>query len=368
MTSREWFEKDFYRVLGVSKDATQAEIKRAYRRLAQENHPDAKPGDRAAEERFKEVSAAYDVLGDEKKRAEYDRVREMASAGFGGFGGPGGGRIRFEDLGFEGFGDLFDLFGRRGPGAARAPGRGADVETHVRISFDQAMAGATVPVRVAGAAPCRACGGTGAKPGTAIATCSECGGRGSVAVDQGLFSISQLCLRCGGSGRTIEDPCASCRGSGRTKRTRSFRVKIPPGVDDGARIRLAGRGEPGQAGGPAGDLYVVVRVAQHPFFGRTGPHLTLDLPLTYPEAALGANVEVPTLNGAVTLKIPPGTKNGRTFRIRGRGAPKREGGAGDLLVTVEVEVPAKVSKDERELLERLRQASKESPRGRLGVR
>ncbi|HEX6262132.1 MAG TPA: molecular chaperone DnaJ [Actinomycetota bacterium] len=370
--SREWLEKDYYAALGVSKSATQAEIKKAYRRLAQKHHPDANPGDKEAEERFKEVSAAYDVLGDEKRRAEYDRVREMASAGFGGGfgggpGGAGGARVRFEDLG--GFGDLFgDLFGGGfGAGAAgprRGPQRGVDLETEVRISFDQAMEGATVPVRVAGPAPCEMCGGSGAKPGTSVRTCTQCGGSGTVAIDQGMFSIAQPCPRCGGSGREIEEPCPTCRGSGTQRRTRTLRVRIPAGVDDGARIRLAGRGEPGGPGGRPGDLYVVVRVSPHERFGRKGSNLTVEIPVTYPEAALGAKVEVPTLNGPVTLKVPAGTPSGKTFRIRGRGIPKRRGGKGDLLATVKVAVPSKVSKKERELLEQLREVSGEGPRPR----
>src|SRR5918992_279370 len=268
--NREWLEKDYYAVLGVPKEASQAEIKKAYRRLAQKHHPDANRGDKAAEERFKEVSTAYDVLGDASKRQEYDRIRSMASAGFRYGPGPTGG-VRFEDLGFDagGLGDIFDLFGR---GSRRASTRGSDLETEVRISFE-----------------------------------------------------------------------------------------------DGARIRLSGRGEPGPSGGRPGDLFVSVRVAPHKFFGRRGPDLTLELPITYPEAALGANVKVPTLNGAVTLKIPSGTSQGRTFRVRGRGASKRAGGKGDLLVTVQVEVPSRLSKEERELLERFREKHRASPRSRLGV-
>jgi len=372
--SREWLEKDYYAALGVSGSATQAEIKKAYRRLAQKHHPDANAGDAQAEERFKEVSAAYDVLGDEKRRAEYDRVREMASAGFGGgfggsgfggggFGGPGGARVRFEDLG--GFGDIFgDLFGGAA-GPRRSPRRGADLETEVRISFDQAMGGATVPVRVSGPAPCETCGGSGAKPGTSVRTCTQCGGAGTVAIDQGMFSIAQPCPRCGGSGREIEERCTTCGGTGAQRRTRTLKVKIPAGVDDGARIRLAGRGEPGGPQGRPGDLYVVVRVAPHEVFGRRGDHLTVEVPVTYPEAALGAKVEVPTLNGPVTLKVPAGTPSGKTFRIRGRGIPRRSGGQGDLLATVTVAVPSKVSKKERELLEQLREVSHEGPRSRV---
>jgi molecular chaperone DnaJ len=367
--NREWLEKDYYGVLGVPKNASQAEVKKAYRKLAQQNHPDATSGDKAAEDRFKEVSAAYDVLGNEKKRAEYDRVREMAGAGFraGGPGGFGGG-VRFEDLGFDagGLGDIFDLFGRGGRGGARAA-RGADLEAEVSIGFEQALTGTTVPLRVSGMAPCETCRGSGARPGSSPQTCPECRGKGSVAINQGFFSISRPCPRCGGRGQVIEDPCETCKGTGGTRRTRELKVKIPAGLEDGARIRLAGRGEPGPPGGQPGDLYVVVRVAPHRFFGRQGPNLTLRLPITYSEAALGAQVSVPTLNGSVKLKIPAGTAGGRTFRVRGKGAPRRGGGKGDLLVTVDVQVPSKVSREERDLLKRLQEANRESPREGLGV-
>jgi molecular chaperone DnaJ len=368
---REWFEKDYYQVLGVPKNASQAEIKKAYRKLAQRYHPDANPGDKTAEERFKEVSAAYDVIGDEEKRKQYDQVREMAAAGVGA-GFPGGGtrgRIRFEDLGdFAGFGDLGDLFsvftGRGGRGVRVA--RGADLETEVRLSFDDAMRGATVPVRIQGPAPCTTCGGSGAAPGTRPVPCPTCGGSGSIAVNQGLFSMTQTCPRCRGSGRVVEHPCSTCGGSGSVRRQRSFQVRIPAGVKDGARIRLAGRGEPGPAGGQAGDLYVVVRVAPHRLFGRKGSDLTLELPITFAEAALGANVHVPTLDGPVTLKIPAGTQSGQTFRIRGKGAP-RKGGQGDLLVTVRVEVPKRLSREEKRLLKQLQEVETGSPRERLGI-
>jgi molecular chaperone DnaJ len=369
--NRDWLEKDYYAVLGVPKNASQQEVRKAYRGLAQKFHPDANPGDKAAEERFKAISAAYDVIGDEKKRKEYDRVREMAGAGFGsGFGGPGGTRVRFEDLGFEeSFGDLFNLFGGGfgGPAGARARRRtvrrkGADLEADVRVTFEEAANGATVPVRVAGAASCETCGGTGASPGTGVKTCPECAGTGAVAVDQGLFSLTRTCGICGGSGRLIESPCQTCGGSGRTRSSRSLRVKVPPGVEDGARIRVTGRGEPGPPGGEPGDLFVVVHVAPHRFFGRKGSNLTLSLPLTFPEAALGADVKVPTLNGTVTLRIPPGTDGGKTFRLRSHGVSKPSGGRGDLLVTVTVEVPKRLSKQERELLEQFREVHTESPR------
>jgi molecular chaperone DnaJ len=281
----------------------------------------------------------------------------------GGF--PGGARVRFEDVDV---GDLFgDLFGGAGRRRARSgAARGNDLETEVALSFDEAMAGTTVPVRVQGPAPCETCGGSGAAPGTSPITCTQCGGVGQVAVNQGPFQMSQTCPRCRGTGRTVESPCSTCGGTGSRRRSRSFQVKVPAGVQDGARIRLGGRGEPGAAGGPAGDLYVRVRVKAHPFFGRSGPNLTVDLPVTYAEAALGAHVQVPTLNGPVTMKVPSGTPNGKTFRLKGKGAP-RKSGHGDLLVTVHVEVPRRVSKSERELLERLQDVEKESPRRRLGV-
>ena len=370
--SREWLEKDYYAVLGVARNASQADIKKAYRKLAQKHHPDTANGDKSAEARFKEISVAYDVLGDESKRKEYDQVREMGAAGFGGgFGGagaPGGGRVRFEDFNFGGggFSDLFgDLFG--GGAGQRAPARGADLIAAVEISFEDSVGGTTVPLTISGQAPCATCGGSGAKPGTTPTTCSQCGGSGQAVVNQGPFQMATTCQRCGGRGQIIEQPCATCHGSGATTATRNLKVKIPAGVENGARIRLQGRGEAGPPGGRAGDLYVEVRVRPHELFGRKGPDLTLSLPVTYPEAALGAQVEVPTLNGPVKLKVPAGTRTGRTFRVRGKGAAKRGGGKGDLLVTVNVEVPTKVSKQEKKLLEQLRDASGESPRARLGV-
>ena len=372
---REWFEKDYYKVLGVPKNATAAEIKKAYRKLAQEFHPDRNAGNKSAEDKFKEISAANDVLGDEDKRKQYDQVREMAASGFGGGGvggfpggAPGGGRVRFEDFDMGDLGDLFGgLFGGAGRGRARAnAARGADLETRVTVSFDEAMSGVTVPVRIDGPAPCETCGGSGAAPGTTPVTCPQCGGSGQIAVNQGFFQIAQWSPTFHGAGRIVETPCPTCGGSGSTTRTRSLQVKIPAGVRDGARIRLTGRGEPGAAGARAGDLFVQVHVRAHPFFGRKGSDLTVDLPVTYAEAALGANVEVPTLNGPVTMKVPAGTPNGKTFRLKGKGAAKR-GGHGDLLVTVNVEVPRKLSRPEKELLRQLQDAEKESPRRRLGV-
>jgi molecular chaperone DnaJ len=372
---REWFEKDYYAVLGVPKNASAAEIKKAYRKLAQQHHPDTNAGNEASEERFKEISAAYDVLGDEEKRAAYDRVRDMGASGFGGgfpggFGGaPGGGAYQTVDIGD--LGDLFgSMFGGTGGRAGRRPQarvrRGADLETDVRLTFDDAMAGVTIPVTLDGPAVCTTCHGSGAAPGTSPVTCATCGGRGTVAVNQGFFQMEQTCPTCAGTGRTIETPCPTCHGTGATRRSRTVRVKIPAGVKDGARIKVPGRGEPGGPGMPAGDLYVRVRVAAHPIFGRKGDNLTVDLPLSYPEAALGANVQVPTLNGPVTLKVPAGTASGKTFRVKGKGAPKRSG-HGDLMVTVHVDVPKKLTKREKELLGELRDAEAASPRAGLGV-
>ena len=379
---REWFEKDYYQVLGVAKNASAAEIKKAYRKLAQQLHPDANPGNTDAEARFKEVSSAYDVLGDEDKRKRYDEVREM---GAGGFGGPGawpgagqgaggwpGGGVRYEEVPFD-LEDLMGMFGGRGGtgGRGRAGGRsavrhGADLETDVTVSFDDAMAGTTVPVTITGPAPCRTCHGSGAKPGTSPVPCRRCGGSGEVAVNQGFFSMAQPCPECHGSGRTIEDPCPTCRGAGAERRTRTLQVKLHAGVKDGARIKLQGRGESGPAGGRSGDLYVRVHVRPDEVFGRKGDDLTLDLPITYAEAALGAQVKVPTLDGTVTLKVPAGTPSGKTFRLKGKGAPRGKG-HGDLLVTTNVDVPGKLSKEEKQLLKQLQEAQVRSPRERLGV-
>lgn len=382
---REWFDKDYYAILGVPKNASAAQIKKAYRKLAQEHHPDANPGNAEAEGRFKEISSAYEVLSDEEKRKSYDQVREMGASGFGaggfpggGAGRPGGGNVRYEQVDV---GDLEDLFGgmfgggggggftgagRRSRTRSR-PQRGADLETSVTISFDDSMRGTTVPVRITGPAPCRTCHGTGAAPGTEPITCPQCGGAGTVSVNQGFFQMEQPCPRCHGAGRIVEHPCPTCSGTGVERRTRRFNVKVPPGVRDGARIKLPGRGEPGQPGASAGDLYVRVKVGDHPVFGRRGDDLTVELPVSYPEAALGAQVPVPTLNGPVKLKVPAGTPDGTTFRVRGKGAPKKSGGHGDLLATVKVDVPRKLSRREKELLKELQESAGSNPRGHLGV-
>ncbi|HEY7137081.1 MAG TPA: molecular chaperone DnaJ [Acidimicrobiia bacterium] len=385
---REWFEKDYYDILGVSKDASEKDITRAYRKLAKQYHPDANPGNAAAEERFKEVSSAYDVLGDTAKRKEYDDVRQMVASGVGGpggfgggggfgFGGPGGGgayageTINFEDIG--GFGDLFgNLFGRAagrrgGRNAAAGPRRGQDLEAELHLDFLEAVQGVTTTVSFTAEAVCSTCGGSGAKPGTAPERCPECGGIGMIARNQGPFSVSEVCPKCGGSGQLITDKCPTCRGRGVEVRPRDVKVRIPAGVDDGQRIRVKGRGGAGTNGGPPGDLYVVVHVRPHPIFGRNGRDLTVRVPITFTEAALGARVKVPTLDEPVTVKVAPGTQSGKTVRVRGRGIPKAKSGHGDLLVTFEVAVPTQLDGEARQAVEALASALPENPRAHLGV-
>ena len=367
---REWFEKDFYKVLGVPQSASEKEITRAYRKLAKQYHPDANPG---AEDRFKEISAAYDVLGDPAKRKEYDEVRRLGPMAnpFGNGPGPGGagagagagfGSFRVDDLS-----DLLGgLFNRGRASRPAGPRRGEDLEAQLHLSFQEAVEGVTTTVNVTSDAACQTCHGTGAAPGTSPVICSRCGGRGVVDDNQGLFSFSQPCSLCRGTGMRVETPCATCGGSGLERRPRQVKVRIPPGVDDGRRIRVKGRGGAGHNGGPPGDLYVVVRVSPHELFGRKGNDLTLTVPVSFPEAALGATVTVPTLDAPVTLRIPPGTRSGRTFRVRGRGVPASTG-TGDLLVTVEVAVPEELSDAQREAVEAFAAASPESPRRHLGV-
>ncbi len=357
--------KDLYETLGVAKSASQDEIKKAYRKLARKFHPDKNPGDREAEERFKEISAAYDVLGDPEKRAQYDRVGSRLFAGgrAGGFGGFEG-AFTFEgvDLGSL-FGDLFGG-GSGGRAARRDRGRrGRDVEAAVNLSFEDSLAGATVKIPVDVEGPCTACRGTGAEPGTQPVVCPECRGRGVVSQSQGLFALQTPCLRCGGDGTVVEKPCAACRGSGRERQTKRYTVKIRPGVQDGTRIRLAGKGEPGWGGAPPGDLYVTTRVARSGLFERRGADLVIDVPVTYAEVALGATVEVPTPDGKISLKVPAGSQDGKLLRVRGKGAPKLNGsGHGDLLARLRLTVPTKLTKAEREAIENLQKVSRENPR------
>jgi molecular chaperone DnaJ len=373
MSARDLVEKDFYAALGVPRTASAAEIKKAYRKLARELHPDKNKGDKEAEERFKEVSEAYAILSDQEKKAEYDEARELfASGGFRpGAGYGGGGTVDLGDLfgGSGSFGDLFGgLFGNgAGPGGARRtrPRRGGDLETEATLDFAESVRGATVPLRLSAPHSCRNCGGSGARPGTVPRTCPTCGGSGAVSVDQGPFSLSQPCRDCRGRGRIIDDPCPECRGSGVTNSERTLNVRIPAGVADGQRIRLKGKGTPGEGGGPAGDLFVVVHVKPHPFFRRKGDNVTLTLPVTFPEATLGAEVPVPTLDGVVTLKVPAGTASGRTFRVKGRGVVRPNGKTGDLLVTVEIFVPKTLSPKAREAVETLAAEDPTDPRAHL---
>ena len=356
--TREWFEKDYYKVLGVPQSATEKEVTRAYRKLAKQYHPDAHPG---SEDRFKEISTAYDVLGDPAKRKEYDDIRKLGPlGGFAGNGRGGGGfnvgNVRVDDLG-----DITDLLGNffgRGRGGGRSAGapagarRGEDLEASLHLSFLDAVNGITTSVSLVSDAVCSTCSGTGAAPGTSPVVCDTCNGRGVMDEDQGLFSFSQPCRTCGGRGMKVETPCATCSGSGVERRPRQVKVRIPAGVSDGQRIRLKGRGGLGRDGGPPGDLFVVVHVDSHPVFGRRRRDLTVTVPVTFAEAALGATVKVPTLDAPVSLKIPAGTQSGKTFRVKGRGVPASgKSPAGDLLARVEVAVPAELSKEQRDAVE-----------------
>ncbi|WP_103338015.1 molecular chaperone DnaJ [Amycolatopsis sp. CA-126428] len=371
MSAREWIGKDFYRELGVSSDATADEIKKAYRKLAKENHPDANSGNAQAEQKFKAVSEAYGVLSDASKRKEYDEARRLFGGG-GGFnfpGGGGGGSFDMGDIfgqagagagqqgGFGGLGDILGgIFGRGRTSAgatANRPQRGADVETDVRIDFTEAVKGATLPLRLSSPATCATCSGNGARPGTSPRTCPTCSGSGLVSRSQGAFAFSEPCRDCRGRGTIIDDPCPECGGEGISTRTRTLTVRIPPGVDDDQRIRLAGQGEPGRGGAQAGDLYVRVHVAPHPLFGRKPKSLdlTLTVPVDFTELTLGTTITVPTLDGKVSLKVPPGTASGRVLRVRGKGIAKRDGSQGDLLVTLQAAIPAKLDDKAREALQ-----------------
>jgi molecular chaperone DnaJ len=354
--------KDPYKTLGVAKNASDDEIKKAYRKLARENHPDRNPNDAAAEERFKDIQGAYDILSDPEKRKAYD-------SGGGIFGGAGGG---FDPgafrTGFGGVGDILsDLFGGGGArGGPARPERGRDLETDVHVSFEQAMEGAQVPVSVPLSAPCPTCHGTGAKPGTSPTICSRCQGRGVEAESQGLFSISQPCRQCGGTGTEIKDPCATCQGTGRTRQIKKYRVNIPAGVRDGSRVRLSGKGEAGPRNGPPGDLYVVTRVGESPIFTRKGDNLEVDVPITIPEAIRGATIEVPTLTGTKRIRVPPGTQHGTVQRLRGEGPPKLGGrGRGDMRYRLQIDVPSSLSREQSEAVDDLAAVMDGNPRERL---
>ncbi len=360
----DWASKDFYKTLGVSKDASTDEIKKSYRRLARENHPDSNPGNKAAEERFKEVSEAYAVLSSAEKRKQYDEQRTLFGQFKGGFGTPGGGPGPWAGNSSADF-DLSDLlggiFGGGGRGGRRRPPqgrRGDDIETEATITFQQAVEGATLPLRMTSDEACPTCHGTGAKPGTVPKVCTKCQGSGmQTSASGGVFAMTEPCSQCRGRGLVVEHECTTCRGTGRTPSSRTLQVRVPAGVKDGQKIRLKGKGGRGEGGAPDGDLFLLVHVEPHTMFGRKGDHLTITVPVAFDEAALGAQISVPTLDGPpVRLKVPAGTPSGRTFRAKGKGATTKTGTRGDLLVTVEVQVPTDLDDAQRAAVEALRQA------------
>ena len=375
MSSRDYVEKDYYAALGVTKSASADEIKKAYRVLARKHHPDANKNDPASEEKFKEISEAYDVLSDDAKRKEYDEMRTYgASFGGGGFrpgsgGFPGGAQsVNLGDLfGEGGLGDVLGGMFGQGGGRRQHAAKGADLTASVTLGFREAVSGVTTSLQIRGEAACPTCHGSGAKAGSSPHSCSVCGGSGQTVRQQGGFGFAETCRACHGRGSVVDDPCENCRGIGATMQTRTISTRVPAGVKDGQTLRLAGKGAPGVQGGPRGDLLVTVHVRSHPLFGRKGGHLTLTLPITFVEAALGASVLVPTLEGEpVTLKIPAGTPSGRTFRVKGRGISRKDGKTGDLLVTVEVAVPQRVAGKARDALEAYRDATAgDNPRDAL---
>lgn len=379
MAQREWVEKDFYKELGVSSDASTKDIKGAYRKLASELHPDKNPD---GAERFKAVSEAYSVLSDDAKRKEYDETRRLFANGgfgrgrfsggggnFGGGYGSDGAEFNLNDLfdaagqtGGANIGDLFGgLFGRgaQQPRPSR-PRRGNDLETETELSFMEATRGVAMPLRLTSPAPCTNCHGSGARPGTSPKVCPNCNGAGVINRNQGAFGFSEPCTECRGSGSIIEEPCDECKGTGVTTRTRTINARIPPGVENGQRIRLAGQGEAGLRGAQSGDLFVTVHVKPDKVFGRDGDDLTVTVPVSFSELALGSTLSVPTLEGKVGVRVPKGTSDGRILRVRGRGVPKRSGGHGDLLVTVKVAVPPKLEGEAAEALDTYAKAERAS--------
>jgi len=380
VSAKDYYEKDFYKELGVAKNATSAEIKKAYRKLARDLHPDKNPGNKRSEDKFKAVSEAYDVLSDDAKRKEYDEARNLMSSGaFRGFPGAGAGPTSgaggfdMSDIfrnagggagGAGGFGDLFGgLFNRTSGQTSARPRamRGADLETEVRIAFADSVTGVTVPLGITERTTCPTCHGVGAKPGTSPRDCPVCKGTGLTTRNQGSFAFSEPCTNCHGTGSIIDDPCPTCHGERTVVHSRRLTTRIPAGVSDGQRIKLAGKGEPGPGGGPAGDLYVVVHVSGHELFGRSGDNLTLSVPVTFPELALGTTLTVPTLTGAVSLRVPAGTTNGRKFRVKGAGVQRKDT-VGDLIVTVEISVPQRLSADAKASLEAFAKAQDGDPR------
>ena len=357
--------RDYYETLGVNKSASQDEIKKAYRKLARKYHPDANPNDPKAEERFKDVSSAYEVLSDVEKRRQYD-----AGPSFFGQGPQAGGGFRGFQGGQAAGGDWADLFGGLFGGGFGGAGRrqqraerGDDVSVSVKLSFDDALKGVTTKISVPQTVQCKTCGGSGAAPGTVPTTCAQCQGRGVISQSQGFFALSQPCSRCGGTGTTVENPCAACAGSGVTRALRKFTVPLPAGVKDGTKIRLKGKGEPGERGGPPGDLYVIAQVGESPVFERRGADLLVEVPVTIVEAAMGATVRVPTPAGNVALKVPAGTQDGKLLKLRGKGAPLLgASGKGDLVARIRVLTPQDLNKEQKELLKKFAESRKEDPR------
>jgi molecular chaperone DnaJ len=361
-------EKDLYAVLGVSESASEKEIKQAYRKLAQRYHPDKHPGDKEAEERFKEISHAYDILSNPEKRKQYDEARRLLRSGVR-FQGPFFGDFsddlfeQLQNLGF--FGDLFGTGFSRSAGGRQARARGKDLHTTLDLSFEEAAFGTVKTLEIPIDAPCRECGGSGAAPGESPKRCPQCGGRGVQETFTGGFGFRRTCGRCGGRGEVLDKPCPVCEGSGMEQRRERIKVKIPSSVDDGSTVRVKGKGAYASPGGTRGDLYVHIRVKPHPLFRRQKADLLLDLPVTFAEAALGARIDIPTLDGPVTVKVPAGTQDGTVLRVKGKGSPKPDGGRGDLYVKVRVRIPQALSAKEREVLERFAELHKESPRREL---
>jgi len=361
-------KRDYYEILGVARDASEKEIKKAYRRVAMKFHPDRNPDDKDAEEKFKEASEAYEILSDAQKRGAYDQYGHDAvsgNAGAGGFGGGGG--ANFSDI----FGDVFgDIFGGAGGGGGRSrgPARGSDLRYNLDVDLEEAVKGTDAKIRIPTLVACEPCNGSGAKKGSTPVTCTTCGGVGQVRMQQGFFSVQQTCPNCRGKGKMISDPCTSCHGQGRVEETKTLSVKVPPGVDTGDRIRLGGEGEAGPDGGPAGDLFVQINVRDHNIFERDGKHLYCEVPISFIDAALGGELEVPTLEGRVKLKIPEETQTGKLFRLRGKGVtPVRGGSTGDLLCRVVLETPVNLTKSQKELLKELQESfekegNQQSPR------
>ncbi|WP_455217604.1 molecular chaperone DnaJ [Kaarinaea lacus] len=353
-------KRDYYEVLGVERNVSEADLKKAFKRLAMKYHPDRNPDDKQAEDKFKEAKEAFDVLSDAQKRAAYDQFGHAGvDPSMGGGGGFHGGRASFSDV----FGDIFgDVFGGGGPGrGGHRAQRGADLRYNLELSLEDAVKGTTVKIRVPTLVVCATCGGSGAKKGSTPDTCSTCGGAGQVRMQQGFFSLQQTCPQCRGTGQIIKDPCGTCHGEGKTQETKTLSVKVPPGVDNGDRIRLSGEGEAGDRGAPAGDLYVQVSVKEHPLFHREDNNLYSEVPISFVTAALGGTLEVPTLDGRVNLKIPPETQSGKLFKLRGKGVKSVRGGpVGDLLCRVIVETPVNLNSHQKELLQEFEKSVSDS--------